>query len=512
MTTRILIGHVLDRLADLPERSVHCVWTSPPYWGLRSYGTEAQIWGGDPAHPHEWSDTITLPLPAGVHGWNADRGDRSSVQAQRSHRERGQWCACGAWRGEHGLEPSFDLWLAHEVAIFRAVRRVLRDDGTVWINIGDAYARSSNGRPAADVEDDDRTFRDKPFNTTGGIFKPKDRLLMPARLAIELHADGWYIRDEIVWNKPNPMPSSVRDRTTPAHEMLYHLTKSPRYFFDQAAVREPFADGRMGRDYKMPDGWATHEGGHGSFHRDGCEKGRPASERNRGGRVDGFTKPNDIDPSANGGRNRRSVWTLPLEPFKGAHFATAPTSIVRPCILAGTSAKGVCPDCGAPWERIVKRFFIPQPDAPNSIERSTNQEREFDRREGSERGSVALTTIGFRPTCACYDDRYRDDLPAPRRARKMRQRNAWSGRWLRVKARPGLPQWKTVPATILDPFGGSGTTALVADELGRDAILIELNPSYAEIARTRIRKSLGRVVSEIADEEPDNLPLFEAAK
>jgi DNA modification methylase len=300
MSITILQGDVCDRLRELPDESVNCVVTSPPYWGLRDYGVSGQL----------------------------------------------------------GLEHCLAEHLAALVDVFRDVRRVLRKDGTLWLNYGDAYASAPNGRSAADTKsagNDDRTFRDKPISTVGpiavqrpgaedrashgkeayrpghatrtaagGTLKPKDRMLLPARVAIALQDDGWWVRDEIIWHKPNPMPSSVKDRTTPAHEMIYMLTRSERYTYDNAAIREPFADARQGRD-------GSHK----------------ESERDRGGRNDGYTKPNGIDPSANGGRNKRSVWSVCPKGFKEAHFATFPPDLIRPAILAG------CPEGGT----VLDPFF-----------------------------------------------------------------------------------------------------------------------------------------------------------
>lgn len=495
MVVTIKVGHVLTELAKLPAESVHCVWTSVPYYGLRSYGTEPQIWGGDADCPHEWHEW---------HEWHDVREETEVAKSRTTQRfykdpsrrfngnhQRhiaGQFCKlCAAWRGEHGLEPDLGVWLDHEVLIWRAVRRVLRQDGTVWLNVGDAYATSANGRPAAETKaigDDDRTFRDKPFSTVGGAFKAKDRLMMPARLAIHLHEDGWFIRDEIVWFKKNPMPSSIKDRTTPAHEMLYLLTKSARYFYDQAAIREPLATSSIKRltqptimDQKggkkadayeeaglndrtnaqrpneivqgmalrlrqKPSGWDTAAGGHSSLRRNAGDERKEANP--------GFWEGAD--------RNKRSVWSIATEPFPEAHFATAPSKLVEPCIKAGTPEFGVCASCGAPWKRIIAKTFIPQADvsAARSI-RGHDDQKPMDESNGWQgyaRGSASHGTTGWAPTCKC-------EINTP------------------------------VPATVLDPFGGAGTTGLVADRLGRNAILIELKPEYAALAATRLTGDAG---------------------
>jgi DNA modification methylase len=582
MTTRLMVGHVIDELRKLKARSVHMVWTSPPYWGLRSYGTEPQVWGGKRGCKHRFGRVVARKGGVGRRGENSLIQSRAVSKAQVAANEagRGQFCCCGAWRGEHGLEPTFKLWLRHEVEIFREVRRVLRDDGTLWVNIGDAYAGSPNGWSADETKaggGDDRTFRDKPNSTVGaapggGTIKPKDRLLMPSELARALRRDGWWLRDEVILHKQNPMPSSIRNRTCPAHEYLYMLTKSGRpqfwthrdlpgvrskpkpdyrwldlaqypplelaeppadwreatmanprggepvkryrrvnlweghdYYYDDTAIAEPFADDRGGadyrrRDYKMPDNWDTAPGRHDGPHRTGRETGkrpirgrdsygrhtlgaalpagerRPVSVRNRGGRSDGFTKPNDIDPSANGGRLKRSVWSQTLEPFKEAHFATAPTGWVRPCVMAGTSVKGVCPHCGAPWSRVTvasqakhshagrRGTAIEGKGHPTSQVRATHDVRE---------GPVSLAvTVGFRPTCGCENN-------------------------------------KPVSATVLDPFGGAGTTALVAEQIERDSILIELHSGYARLARKRLRMALAHVASKLPEDKPEGLPLFD---
>ena len=529
MTTQILIGNALDVLRGMEPETVHCVITSVPYWGLRSYGTKPQVWGGKLDCDHHWTALGKKGGPAARQGYTSQRQSRRSAEenVKAAHASIGERCErCMAWRGEHGQEPTFALWLQHEVLIFREVKRVLRKDGTLFLNIGDAYATTPNGRSASDQKaagGDDRTFRDKPNSTIGGIFKPKDRLLMPPRLAIALQEDGWWVRDEIIWHKLNPMPSSVNDRTCPAHEMVYHLVKSPRYFYDYVAIQEEFADDRMGRDYKEPDAWdtSTGAGGHGDFHKEGRGKGRKASERNRGGREDWFTKPNDIDPSGNGGKLKRSVWPLALEPFPDAHFATFPTKLIEPMILAGTSAKGCCVKCAAPWRRITEKFFKVQQDAPNSATRKAAQHDPGSKwattGKGSTRGTVEHVTIGWYPTCKCFGVKPLPDYPeqpdkdAPKEERlewKKASQKVFEVRLAMIEATAA--KIKPIPATVLDPFGGAGTTGLVADMHGRNSILIELNPAYAKLARDRIRKELGQVKSELADDTGAGLPLLDA--
>lgn len=372
MTVSILIGDVREQLAALPADSFDCCVTSPPYWGLRDYGVDGQI----------------------------------------------------------GLERTLGEHLAVMVEVFEGVKRVLKPEGTLWLNYGDCYATKPNGRSAADTKaagTDDRTFRDKPFSTVGPIYgaltpeqrerrgprnlaggepsagnihaggnlKPKDLCMIPNRLAIALQDAGWWVRSEIVWGKPNPMPdSSGRYRPSTAHEKIWLLTKSARSHYDALAVRMPASVNTHGRGYKMPDNWDTGPGGHGSHHRQGREKGRPAA-------VGVKSQANGIEAQARGAvledrylRNYEpdlsaivppEVWEIGTAPFSEAHFATFPPALVAPCLLAG------CP----------------------------------------------------------------------------------------------------VGGSVLDPFGGAGTTGLVADRMQRHATLIELNPEYAEIARARLGRDRG---------------------
>ncbi len=252
--------------------------------------------------------------------------------------------------------------------------------------------------------------------------------MMPARVALALQADGWWLRSEIVWHKPNPMPESVRDRPTSTHEKVYLLTKSARYFYDAEAVREEDA----GTDHP----------------RNILHRPEPS-----GGILPPHRGIRTAEGRNGGGRNLRNLWTIATHPFSEAHFATFPPKLVEPCIKAGTSEKGCCSACGAPWARQVEdtEAYRRQKAIQRETEDRTLESQGVARHFSNTPGVVSdRTTKGWEPSCE------HDTEP--------------------------------VPATVLDPFGGSGTVGLVADRLGRDAILIELNPEYAEMAERRIHE------------------------
>ena len=576
------------RRIPLADGSVHCVVTSPPYWGLRAYG-------GDP--------------------------------------------------GMIGLEPTFEEHLENLVEVFREVWRVLRDDGTLWLNYGDAYfggkgASNNTSKQLAGRTSETLNAGQHYVNKHGGMrpldrpqanFKPKDLLMMPARVAMALQADGWWLRSEIVWHKPNPMPESVTDRPTSSHEKVFLLTKRPRYFYDADAVREAYAPRRASKDGKLINDMASgmsgqrekafkprpekHPGGAnlrnvwkvpthsftGGFettdliqlstsqaqehvakdsgsdddilrttspncpvHADqidsvptGFYDGLTTAHKKRIRDNDGRHDPEPRDdsfsiqhipgrcqvhpstkdcsdplgsPSAishnkknhktdhdrafsehakscegkkdhtehkqpqqqeraltcrdtaennNEDDNRvsscepkshsRSVHTSALgnssEPYKppcvcryyrkvtkkSSHFATFPPALAKRCILAGTSAAGVCEGCGAPWVRQVERTLAldgKNPDPERYIENDSNDQGSNRYKDGHVSGSYEVKTTGWLPSCTCDAGR--------------------------------------VPATVFDPFGGSGTVGICAEELGRRSALLDINPEYCQMARERI--------------------------
>lgn len=406
MTVKIMVGDVRDKLRELPDASVHCCVTSPPYWGLRDYGHDGQI----------------------------------------------------------GLERTPDEFVAKLVAVFREVRRVLRDDGTLWVNIGDTYAGYWGDKYAHKPFGADRTpdastppHKKSPDFKAWNV-KPKDLVGVPWLLAFALRADGWFLRQDIIWSKPNPMPESVLDRCTKAHEYIFLLSKSERYFYDAAAIAEPtVSDGLPGNtSHKFTEAFQNGE----ERHRTAGGLVAYAQKKRASVARGGFNGKTNALPgreafrAVTATRNKRSVWTITTKPYRGAHFATFPPELPELCIGAGTSAYGVCQHCGAPWSRVTESAN-PIHDGETATkydEKSTAGRLAKLRQAARERGeeySNNRITVGWSPGCQCPDN-------VPTAAR------------------------------VLDPFGGAGTTSLVAERLGRDSVLIELNPQFAELARDRI--------------------------
>jgi DNA modification methylase len=331
-------GDALEVLRGLPDESVHMCVTSPPYWGLRDYGTGS--WeGGDKACSHERQSAVSR-ASSGLDGATTTQGGAIAY--------RDVCGKCGARRVDRqlGLEETPELYVERMVAVFREVRRVLRADGTLWLNIGDSYAGGGPDRGGTSNIGRTGTRRERPGHERVKVpplgLKPKDLVGIPWRLAFALQADGWYLRADVIWSKPNPMPESVTDRPTKAHEYVFLLSKSPRYFFDAEAVRESAQNRGEPDESKL-----SRE------QRDVPREGGPGRFTRGGGSATGFGSLT--------GRNVRSVWEIATEPYPDAHFATYPTRLVERCILAGSSARGCCPVCGAPWTREVDISYAKAP-------------------------------------------------------------------------------------------------------------------------------------------------------
>jgi len=378
---RLICGDALAVLRTMESESVHCCVTSPPCWGLRDYGVPGQL----------------------------------------------------------GLERTPEEYAARLVEVFREVRRVLRVDSACWINLGDSYnaaGREGHGTRQGYKQGTNRASAERAdwVRPSAEFLKPKDLCGIPWRVAFALQADGWWLRSDIIWSKPNPMPESVTDRPTKSHEYLFLLAKSERYFYDAEAIKEAFSDDRNGNP--------------GAYNRTtAAAKGANNDRQDLGFLNDG------AGWNWNGlatGRNRRTVWTIATQPFPEAHFATFPEALVEPCILAGTSERGCCPKCGKPWKREIEQYKITY-DGRARTTPAADTGHAHANYGGMDRNMALITeTTGWRPGCTC-------DAGEP------------------------------TACTVLDPFCGSGTAGLVALRHGRRFIGIDLKPEYCEIARRRIR-------------------------
>ena len=391
--SRIIIGDVIDGLRTLGAASVQCCVTSPPYWGLRDYGVDGQI----------------------------------------------------------GLEKTPDEFVAKMVDVFREVRRVLRDDGTLWLNLGDSYAKAGVSGLGLHT-DTSTTGKPNPYAAVkkeipDGL-KPKDLCMIPWRVALALQADGWWLRSVICWAKKSPMPESVTDRPTSSWEPIFLLAKSERYFYDAEAVKEPASENTNPRISQAAIARISAQREAGANTSVGAGAASKCSN-------DGMVKTNGSFQNAVclpvASRNQRNAWHLGPEPYAEAHFATFPTEIPRRAIKAGTSEKGCCAACGAPWSRVMERTGV----LDGSARGSRFDAGKTAARTGGERtqqGERTLTVArGWEPGCECGAE--------------------------------------CVPCVVLDPFLGSGTTVAVARELGRHGVGCELNPEYAKLARERIGKA-----------------------
>jgi DNA modification methylase len=383
----------------LADGSVHCIATSPPYYALRDY----------PGEPLDWPAVSYSPMPG-----------LPPIEAP-------------AMKCKLGLERTPEAFVAHLVHCFREFRRVLRDDGTCWVNLGDSY--SSGGMGPGSGKQLTNVGANMPARKPPAGLKPKNLLGIPWRVAFALQADGWVMRSDIVcdiiWAKPNPMPESVTDRPSKAHEYVFLLGKTPRYYYDQQATKRKASREPHAGQWKEPELYGTgpmDRGGHG--------------QRDQPDRI----------WASDGSSNMRSVLWIATQPTPDAHFATWAEALVTPMILAGTSKRGCCPACGAQYVRVVERDRQPtRPGVDNKINRASAQEDSpYNDHHGMVVGNrdpkrhvTKTKTTGWKASCSC---------------------NA------------GAP----VPSKVLDPFCGSGTTGKVAALHGRDFIGVDLNREYLD--------------------------------
>ena len=449
-------GHALDLLKSIPPSSVQCCITSPPYWNLRDYafcqcssdpectkcgGTgsiqgTSHIWGGDPTCEHDWSAGERTPQSGGTGSASSKQktntGTQGSVQQPIMYKE----CLfCGAWYGSLGQETTPEQFIQHLVEIFREVKRVLRDDGTLWVVIGDSYAGSGKGAwNRSDLQKETHVPGVHGRRTVKGQSgcKPKDLIGIPWMLAFALRADDWYLRQDIIYSKLNPMPSSVTDRCVTSHEYVFLLSKSKDYYFDHYAIQEDAVT--AGKNVKL---------GKKSFSKE------QAAGANIPASGNALSETYDVKAM----RNKRSVWPLTSKPFKGSHFATFPETLIEPMILAGTSTHGCCNECGMPYERQVEKTVENLSNAAiagTEIEGKGHPSDQVREDHDIRNGPVqSVRTTGWKKSCTCTSGAVR-------------------------------------PCTVLDPFSGAATTGMVALRNGRDYIGLEQNSDYQSIADKRL--------------------------
>jgi DNA modification methylase len=402
----LTIGHVVDALAALPERSVQCVVTSPPYFNLRDYGLA----------PVDWPEVAYQPMP----------GLPPVVVPPLR--------AC------LGLEATPEAYIGHLVLVFRGLWRVLADDGVAWLNLGDSAVGGGGYWPDA-PSNQNSSLQSRHGGNIRGMHKslpglPSLNLIgIPWRAAFALQADGWLLRSEVIWHKPNPMPESVRNRPTKAHEQLFLLAKRKGYWYDAMAAQErsvtPLQRQQLNRRHgtRGKQGWAAASGLNGGPQRD---------------KSGGLNHPSTS-------RNRRSVWTIATAAFGGDHFAPFPPELARVCIRAGSSAAGVCPSCGRQWRRETE--LAPGDWAARKAAGATGGSKTVG--HNSTHGAGTNHTLGGRA--------------------------ALTERWV-----PGCAcDQQPLPATILDPFFGTGTVAVVAEEEGRRWLGIDADPAAVDFAYRR---------------------------
>jgi DNA modification methylase len=426
MGIKILKGDCLETLKSLDEQSINTCVTSPPYWGLRDYGTGEWV-GGDPDCLHK-SAKKNADKTGGFTGKRIRKIGGSENNKYLKHKKN---CPdCGATRKDNqlGMEDTPEEFVENLVRVFKEVKRVLRDDGTVWLNLGDSYYNYRPGKgQSLSKQSVSNTDQDLPQdcarrgNKIAGL-KEKDLVGIPWRVAFALQADGWYLRQDIIWHKPNPMPESVRDRCTKSHEYIFLLSKNPKYYYDNEAIKEDSI--YHGKDKRSDKGNIRYEG-------------------KRTNNKD--TKAQQSFVTINPKKNKRSVWTITTKPYKEAHFATFPTDLIEPCVLAGCPEK-VCVQCSEPYKRVMQK--------PKQLEIERNKRSGLDDRK-----------VG-----GVLDKYNRENPPID----------------LGLQKQCDCETNETKGGTVLDPFGGSGTTGLVASKHNRNAVLCELNEGYIDIAEKRL--------------------------
>ena len=404
---RLFHGDSLAVLQQLPSASVQCCVTSPPYWALRDYGVDGQL----------------------------------------------------------GLETTPELFVESMVRLFAEVRRVLRNDGTLWLNIGDSYFQGKGVAGGLDPKNPlGRKRTQFPNQKAVAGLKGKDLVGIPWMLAFALRADGWYLRQDIIWHKRSPMPESVRDRCTKSHEYIFLLSKSPKYFYDAIGSHEE----TTGNSHARGDGLNAKARSIIA----GDHKNRPKQNDSFSAAVNGIVAT----------RNMRSVWPLASFPLKESHFAAYPPELVRRCLSAGISEKGCCSSCGKPWVRVTEK--VREATRPG-----TNAKQHFCSNWQSGKGSH--NTLQHNGLQGDHPKTWKSDnfdsvgQRSELSPNRDPMRHVTATRTVGWKADCECEESQAVPCRVLDPFHGAGTTWKVCERLGASYIGIDLNEEYLQLSVDR---------------------------
>jgi len=354
---KVLCGDNRKVMKTLPNDSIDLIATSPPYWGLRDYGTEPQIWGGKMDCTHDWLSTPP-PRKKNLVDIKDQNSKQATMRGSSYDAPEGSKCVnCGAWMGQLGLEPHPQMFIDNLVEIFREVKRILKPSGSFWLNLGDSYYSNPSNKqgPKVGARGSNREPRRNNRNLKSNWLQPKQKLMIPARVAIALQDEGWILRNDVIWFKPNHMPESVQDRLTKSYEDLFFFVKNNRYHFNLDPIRKPQSEATIKRITQpnimnQKGGEKQHElygdqAGHGNRPVD-ITKGMASKYANREdsnalGSPRARAGLREVNDGNLKGKNPGDVWEINTYPFKGAHFAVFPPKLIEPIIKAACPEKGV---------------------------------------------------------------------------------------------------------------------------------------------------------------------------
>lgn len=436
-------GDVLDVLREMPDESVDCAATSPPFYGLRDYGT-GRWEGGDEGCDH------AVRVDPKVESSTLGGGKDTTGHQREGFKDECPRCGVRRIDQQIGLESTPEEWRDRLVEVFREQRRVLVPTGTVWVECGDSYGSGTNAsrNPTATAQHGNWENPEISVRTSGGV-KPKDLIGSPFLLAFGLRDDGWYWRSTNIWHKPNCLPESVTDRPVVSHSYVFQFSKKARYFHDAEGVREPLMQSTLERGYTA------------AYTQNGKEAGAPEEAR---AKANWRTPENFHIPS---GRSLRSVWTLPTEGFPEAHFATWPTKLAERILLMACPEQ-VCRVCGKARER---ELAVTQ-ELLTGSKSSAHKPNDHNWSDVQDRTRKHVETLGF-TDCDCRAPCPTHDFP---------------GGFCIPPCPDQDPALKYRPGIVLDPFAGSGTTMHVARKLGRHSVGIDLSAEYLALAARRLQQ------------------------